>query len=80
MYEAVSSIKKNALKIINSNPNLYSQFILYDYYKSVGKVLEKGVKYGQITKVGNWEFIIVQARPGQKYPVVKHALFVGLEK
>ena len=80
MYEAVTSIKKQAPSIINSNPNLYSQFILYDYYKSLGKAVSKGTKYGSTVTVGNWEFIIVRPREGQKYPVVKHALFTGLEK
>jgi len=80
MYEAVTSIKKQAPSIINSNPNLYSQFILYDYYKSLGKAVDKGTKHGSTVTVGNWEFIIVKPREGQKYPVVKHALFTGLEK
>ena len=80
IYEAVTSIRRHAPSIVNSNPNLYSQFILYDYYKSLGKAVRKGFDYGSIATVGNWEFIIVKPRNGQKYPVVKHALFTGLEK
>ena len=78
MYEAASSIKAQAPRIVNSNPNLYSQFILYDYYKSLGKVIKNGVKYGSRVTVGKWEFIIVKSRADDKYPVVKHALFIGL--
>ena len=78
MYEAVSTIKAQAPRIINSNPNLYSQFILYDYYKSLGKALKKGLPYGKRTTIGNWEFIIAQPRNGGRFPVVKHALFTGL--
>jgi hypothetical protein len=78
MYEAASSIKAQAPRIVNSNPNLYSQFILYDYYKSLGRAIKKGLPYGTRITAGNWEFIIVKSRDGDKYPVVKHALFSGL--
>ena len=79
MYEALASIKETPrLKV--SNPNLYSQFILYDYYKSLGEAVSKGISYNKTVEVGNWKFAFAPARNGQKYPVVKHALFKGLEK
>ena len=77
MYEALTSIKATPL-IKVGNPNLYAQFILYDYYKSLGRAVEKGVKYSGTVTVGNWEFAFSKPRPGAKYPVVKHALFKGL--
>jgi len=80
MYESVASIKNHASPVINSNPKLFSQFILYDYYKSLGKAVRKGIQYGSKVTVDSWEFIIVPSRNGGKYPVVKHALFTGLKK
>lgn len=78
MYEAMVSIKDNP-RLKGSNPNLYSQFVLYDYYKSLGKAVSKGISYNHTIKVGNWEFVFAPARKGQKYPVVKNALFTGLK-
>lgn len=79
MYEAMVSIKENP-RLKTSNPKLYSQFVLYDYYKSLGKAVSNGINYQHIIKVGNWEFAFAPARKGQTYPVVKHALFAGLDK
>jgi len=79
MYEAMISLKENPM-LKNSNPTLYSQFVLYDYYKSLGQAVSNGVKFSGTVTVGNWEFAFSQARSGQKYPVVKHALFNGLQK
>lgn len=78
MYEAMSSPKLYP-QIKNSNPKLYSQFILYDYYKSLGKAVSNGIKYEQKITNGNWEFIFSKPRSGAKYPVVKHAKFKGLK-
>ena len=61
-----------------SNPNLYAQFILYDYYKSLGSAVSRGVKFSGTVTVGSWEFAFAKPRTGAKYPVVKHALFKGL--
>lgn len=79
MYEAMISIKESP-RLKGSNPNLYSQFILYDYYKSLGRAIKKGINFKTTVRIGNWEFAFAQARNGQNYPVVKHALFTGLEK
>ncbi len=78
MYEAISSAKNNPM-LKNSNPNLYTQFILYDYYKSVGKAVKNGVNYDKTITSGNWEFIFAKPRKGYYYPVVKHAKFIGLQ-
>lgn len=79
MYEAMVSIKENP-RLKGSNPNLYSQFVLYDYYKSLNRAIRKGISFKKTMKVGNWEFAFAPARNDQKFPVVKHALFVGLKK
>ena len=78
MNEAMTSLKDNPLLKV-SNPKLYAQFILYDYYKSLGKAVSKGIKYSSTVTEGSWEFIFAPARSGAKYPVVKHALFKGLQ-
>lgn len=77
IYEAFSSVKRRPM-ILSTNPSLYAQFILYDYYKSLSRAVQAGGHFGDLIQVGNWEFIIARARPGRQYPVVKHALFKGL--
>ena len=78
MYEAITSVKDYP-NLKNSNPHLYTQFILYEYYKSVGKAVNNGINYDKIITIGSWEFIIAKPRAGYKYPVVKHANFIGLK-
>ncbi len=78
MYEALISLKEIPMLKI-SNPNLYTQFILYDYYKSLGLAVSKGIKYSGTITIGSWEFAFAKPRVGAKYPVVKHALFKGLQ-
>lgn len=78
MYEAVSSSRFYP-EIKNSNPNLYSQFILYDYHKSLNKAVKKGIKYDTKITIGNWEFIFSKPRKNGDNPVVKHAKFSGLK-
>jgi len=78
MYDALNAIKKQAPLIVNSNPNLYSQFILYDYWKTLGAAVGRSIKYEQIVTERRWEFIFSAPRSGAKYPVVKHAKFLGL--
>ena len=76
-YQAISSCKDNP-RLKNSNPMLYTQFILYDYYKSLSKAVINEVKWGKMVTYGNWGFVFSKPRNGQKYPVVKHAKFNGL--
>jgi len=66
---------KNPMKI--SNQTLYTQFILYDFYQNLNSATAKGIKYGKIERVGNWEFIFAHPRDKGKLPVVKHAQFLG---
>ena len=78
MYEALIAIKTKAPRIINSNPNLYSQFILYDYWKSLNNTVKNGIRYERLITEGRWEFKFSRPRSGAKYPVIKHAKFLGL--
>ncbi len=78
MYEAMISLKESPL-LKNSNPSLYAQFILYDYYKSLGIAVNSGITFSKTVTVGSWVFAFSKPRPGAKYPVVKHALFKGLQ-
>lgn len=79
IYETMISIKATpALK--NSNPRLYEQFILYDYYKSLGNAVKNGIVYNKKIIEGNWEFIFAKPRENSKYPVIKHSKFSGLSK
>ena len=78
MYEAMISIQDNPM-IKASNPNLYAQFILYDFYKSLARAVMRGIKFSGTVSVGSWEFAFAKPRSGAKYPVVKHALFKGLQ-
>ena len=77
MHEAIANIRSDPrLKV--SNPKLLTQFILYDYWKSLSKTVTSEIKYGTITTQGHWEFIFAKPRQDGQYPVVKHALFRGL--
>jgi hypothetical protein len=73
--ELTSSKTRHQLK--QANPNLYSQFLLFDYYKSVNRISSRKILYGEKIVSGNWEFIFAEARNGGKYPVIKHAQFTG---
>ncbi len=78
MYEAVTSIKNNAPNIVNSNPNMYSQFILFDYWKSLSNAVASGIVYNKLIHSGSWDFVFSKPRNNEKYPVIKHALFTGI--
>ena len=77
MYETLVSIKHDPL-LKGTNPNLFAQFILYDYRKALISLLSKPVPMGKPVRSGHWEFVLSK-RKDDKYPVVKHALFMGLD-
>ncbi len=77
MHEAILSLKDNP-KLKDTHPKLYTQFILYDYWRSLGTSVKKGVKYGKKRSSGNWEFIFSKPRKQDNNPVVIHAKFTGL--
>ena len=75
MNEAVTSLKS---ALGNSNPNLYAQFVLYDYRKALAAATRDGIQYGRMVKSGHWTFKFSRSRSSDDYPVVVHALFTGL--
>jgi hypothetical protein len=76
MYEALISIRDNPM-LKNTNPNLFAQFILYDYRKALIAATGGAIRLGTRIRVGHWEFILGK-RKSDECPVVKHALFSGL--
>ena len=75
IQEIMSTKTKHPLK--QSNPNLYSQFLLHDYHSAVNKIPQGTISFGSKIKSGNWEFIFVKPRSDGKNIVIKHAQFNG---
>ncbi|MCM1097632.1 MAG: DNRLRE domain-containing protein [Ruminococcus flavefaciens] len=59
------------------NPDLYTQYLMSDFYGSLEQATASGIKYGEIISSGNWEFIFAQPRQEGLLPVIKHAKFNG---
>lgn len=78
MHEAILSLKDDP-KLKDSNPRLYTQFIMYDYWKSLGKAVSNGIDYDKKVTTGSWEFIFSKPRKPGLNPVIKHARFTGLK-
>ncbi|MDO5296750.1 MAG: filamentous hemagglutinin [bacterium] len=78
MAEAITSLKDNP-RLKYSNPKLYTQFILYDYWQSIQQAVINGIKYDTGITIGNWQFAFSRPFPGKKNPVVIHAKFTGLK-
>jgi len=76
MWEAIVSIK-NLPAIKGSNPSLYTQFILYDYRETLVEASKMKIKQNELVRIGNWELMFSKSAR-DKYPVVKHAVFLGL--
>jgi hypothetical protein len=68
---------RQALK--DSNPMLYTQFILFDYWKSLSNAVKNGIFYEKKISYGSWEFIFSKPRNAGDHPVIKHAKFNGLK-
>lgn len=77
MHEAILSLKDNP-KLKFSNPKLYTQFILYEYWRALESSVKDGIVYDRKIQSGNWEFVFSKARSQGKFPVVKHAKFSGI--
>ena len=77
MHEAILSLKDDP-KLKGSNPKLYTQFILFDYWKSLGYAVSNGIKYEKKVYSGKWEFIFSKPRKNGDNPVIKHARFKEL--
>ena len=77
MHEAILSLKENP-KLKDTNPKLYTQFILYEYWRALEFSVKKSITYDKKIYSGNWEFIFSKPRKPGDNPVIKHAKFTGL--
>lgn len=78
IHEAIMSLKDDP-KLKDSNPKLYTQFIIYDYWKSLEIAVSEGINYDTKVTAGSWEFIFSKPRKSDLNPVIKHARFTGLK-
>ena len=60
-----------------TNPKLYTQELMSDFYGSLQKATKSGIIYEEKITQGNWEFIFARPRQAGQFPVVKHAKFNG---
>ena len=77
MHEAILSLKDNP-KLKSTNPKLYTQFVMYEYWRALEKSIKNGIVYEKKVYSGKWEFIFSKPRSQGKNPVVKHAKFTGI--
>lgn len=75
MNELVTTLK-NEPRIAQSNPSLLSQFVLYDYRKSLISATRGGTPFNRIVRSGHWEFRFSRSKD-DKHTVIVHALFKG---
>lgn len=52
-----------------TNPNLYTQEIMSDFYGSLQEATKSGLVYGEKITQGNWEFVFAQPRQAGQLPV-----------
>ena len=77
MYEEVYKGITTGNGTAYTNPNLYTQEIMSDFYGSLQEATKSGIVYGEKITEGNWEFIFAQSRQAGQLPVIKHAQFNG---
>ena len=79
MHEAILSLKDNPM-LKNTNPKLFTQFILFDYWQSLCALSGSELVYEKKVHSGSWEFVFSKPRKKGQNPVIKHAKFTGLFK
>ena len=60
-----------------TNPNLYTQELMNDFYNSLEQATASGIEYGKLITAGNWKFIFSPPRQEGLLPVIIHAQFNG---
>ena len=60
-----------------TNPNLYTQELMNDFYGALEQATKSGITYGEQINSGNWEFIFAKPRQEVQLPVIKHSMFNG---
>ena len=61
----------------HTNPDLYTQILMSDFYGSLEQATASGIEYEKLISAGNWEFIFSLPRQEGLLPVIKHAQFNG---
>lgn len=77
MYEDVYAKITAGEGTAYTNPNLYTQELMSDFYGSLEQATVSGIQYGELISAGNWEFIFAAPRQEGLLPVIKHAQFNG---
>ncbi len=77
MYEDVYAKIKAGEGTAYTNPNLYTQELMSNFYGSLEQATVSGIQYGGLISAGNWEFIFTAPRQEGLLPVIKHAQFNG---
>ena len=77
IYEDVYAKHIKEFGTAYTNPDLYTQQLVSDFYGSLEYVMVSGIEYGHIISAGNWDFIFVPPREKELLPVIKHAQFKG---
>ena len=77
MYDDIHKKLKTGNGTGYTNPNLYSQILMSDFYRSLELATVAGIKYDELIRVGNWEFKFALPREEGLLPVIKHAQFNG---
>jgi hypothetical protein len=77
MYEDVYKGISTGNGTAYTNPDLYSQELMNDFYGSLEQATSSGITYGEKITSGNWEFIFATPRQEGQLPVIKHAMFKG---
>ena len=77
MNEIVTSAMRKQ-RLAQANPKLLSQFVLYDYRKSLIDATKNGVVLNKNIRTNHWDFRFSK-RKGDKDTVVIHALFSGFD-
>jgi hypothetical protein len=75
MNEVVTTLKQDQ-RLAQSNPKLLSQFVLYDFRRSLIKATKDGVVFNRNIRTKHWDFRFSK-RKSDKNTVVVHALFTG---
>lgn len=76
MNEAVTTLKDSPM-MAHTNPTLLSQFVLYDYRKTLEQIASQNIKLGHMYEGKHWK-LMFKKKKSDKHTVVVHALFKGL--
>ena len=77
LYEDVYKSIVRGNETAYTNPYLYTQELMSDFYGALEGATKSGIIYGEKVFYGNWEFIFAKPRGTGMLPVIKHAQFNG---